>query len=242
MAKDWDIDLNADLGEGCGDDEAILACVSSANIACGGHAGDADSMRTAVRAALKLGVKIGAHPSFEDRQNFGRSEMQLPAEIVYAQVYAQIRALQAICAEQGAECVHVKPHGALYNQAARDLALARVVVSAIRDAGAHLCVVGLAGSALITAAREAGMPFAQEAFADRRYNPDGSLMSRQLAAAVITDNAEALAQAKQMVAHHSVTAQDGSRLTLEVDTLCLHGDGAHALALARQLRAWLDAG
>ena len=235
------IDLNADLGEGGADGAAILACVSSANIACGGHAGDAQSMREAVRAALRCGVAIGAHPSFVDRENFGRTEMQIPLQQVFDEVLAQIQALQEICAEEGAQMVHVKPHGALYNQAARDVHLAETVVNAIAAAGPQLRVVGLAGSALIQAARRAGMPVAEEAFADRRYNGDGTLVSRRLPGATIDEVPLALQQALRMVEQQSVTSIEGTTLSMQIDTLCLHGDGAHALQLARELRAELIA-
>ncbi|MFZ6849117.1 5-oxoprolinase subunit PxpA [Undibacterium sp. RuRC25W] len=234
------IDLNADLGEGGADDAAILACVSSANIACGGHVGDEQSMRDAVRAALRCGVAIGAHPSFVDRENFGRTEMQIPMEQVFDEVLEQIEALQHICATEGAQLVHVKPHGALYNQAARDVTLAETIVKAIAAAGSQLRVVGLAGSELIHAARRAGMAVSEEAFADRRYNSDGTLVSRKLPGATIDEVSVALQQALHMVEQQAVTSVDGTALSMQIDTLCLHGDGAHALQLARALRAHLS--
>ena len=238
--KSITIDLNADLGEGGTDDAAILACVSSANIACGGHAGDEQSMREAVRAAMHCGVAIGAHPSFVDRENFGRTEMYLPLQQVYDDVLSQIRALQQICEFEGVQLVHVKPHGALYNQAARDVALADTIVNAIAAAGTHLRVVGLAGSELIHAANRAGMAVSEEAFADRRYTNDGSLVSRKLPGATIDDVALALEQAMRMVEQQTVLSIDEQELHMHIDTLCLHGDGAHALQLARTLRQQLE--
>lgn len=231
-----EIDLNADLGEGGRHDEAILACVSSANIACGGHAGDAASMRAAVQAALRHGVALGAHPSYADRANFGRTEMQLPPSQLAAMLRGQILALQAIAAQQGARLLHVKPHGALYNQAARDAALAQVIVEVVQQIDPQLRLVGLSGSALIRCAQAAGLAVVQEAFADRRYLADGSLAPRSQPGATIDDEQLALQQALQLITAQRVTTLDGHSLQLAVDTVCLHGDGAHALQLARLLR------
>ena len=230
------IDLNADLGEGCGDDAAILDCVSSANIACGWHAGDAQTMRAAVRAAVQRGVAIGAHPSFPDRENFGRSAMQRSAEQVYADVQAQLVELAAIVRDEGAQLVHVKPHGALYNQAARDAVLADAIARAVRDFDPALKLMGLAGSELIRAAQRHGLRAIEEVFADRAYLADGSLAPRGTPGAVIDDAATALAQTLQLVEHGSVTCRDGGSVRLKADSVCLHGDGAHALAFARLLR------
>ncbi|EEG10057.1 5-oxoprolinase subunit PxpA [Pseudogulbenkiania ferrooxidans] len=231
-----DIDLNADLGEGCGDDAAILDCVSSANIACGWHAGDAATMRTAVQAAKARGVAVGAHPSFPDREHFGRRAMQLPPDTVYSDVLYQIGALQAIARGEGVRLTHVKPHGALYNQAARDPQLAAAIVRAVRAADPALAVVGLAGSELVRQARGAGLRALDEVFADRAYQADGSLAPRGTPGALIEDEDEALAQTLQMITEGRVTALDGSRVALRADTVCLHGDGAHAVAFARRLR------
>ncbi|BAK78637.1 LamB/YcsF family protein [Pseudogulbenkiania sp. NH8B] len=231
-----DIDLNADLGEGCGDDAAILDCVSSANIACGWHAGDAAAMRAAVQAAKARGVAVGAHPSFPDREHFGRSTMQLPPDTVYSGVLYQIGALQAIARGEGVRLSHVKPHGALYNQAARDPQLAAAIVRAVQAADPALAVVGLAGSELVRQARGAGLRALDEVFADRAYQADGSLAPRGTPGALIEDEDEALAQTLQMITEGRVTALDGSRVALRADTVCLHGDGAHAVAFARRLR------
>lgn len=234
------IDLNADLGEGAACDAAILACVSSANIACGGHAGDAESMRTAVLLALQHGVAIGAHPSFLDRENFGRSELHLPLDQVAEMIDGQIRALRTIALEQGAQLMHVKPHGALYNQAARDPALAQLIVQTVAAIDPGLRIFGLSGGELIKAAQQAGLAVAAEVFADRRYQADGSLASRSLPQASIEDAQLALAQALCLIRQGKVLALDGHYLRLQVDTVCLHGDGAHALELAQLLRHTLN--
>jgi len=230
------IDLNADLGEGCENDEALLALVSSANIACGWHAGDAKTMQQCVRWALANGVAIGAHPSFPDRENFGRSEMNLPADEVIAGTLYQIGALAAIVKAEGGTLAHVKPHGALYNQAARDPALAEALCEAVRRFDPSLKFFGLAGSGMIAAARRAGLKPVEEVFADRGYNPDGSLVSRKLPGALIEDDAQAIAQTISLVRDHRVTAIDGSTVAVNAQTVCLHGDGAHALQFAKNIR------
>ncbi|PZX25312.1 putative lipoprotein, LamB/YcsF family protein [Cupriavidus phytorum] len=235
------IDLNADLGEGCGNDEALLALISSANIACGWHAGDAATMVQTVKWALAHGVAIGAHPSYPDRENFGRTEMQRDPEHVYADVLYQIGALAAIVRAQGAVLHHVKPHGALYNQAVRDPALARAIVRAVRDFDADLVFFGLAGSQMIDVAKEAGLRVKQEVFADRGYNPDGTLVKRGTPGALHEDEEVALDQTLTMVREQRVRAIDGTWVPIQAETVCLHGDGAHALAFARRIRERLGA-
>jgi UPF0271 protein len=235
------IDLNADLGEGCGNDEALLALISSANIACGWHAGDAATMMQTVKWALARGVAIGAHPSYPDRENFGRTEMQRDPEHVYADVLYQIGALDAIVRAQGGQLHHVKPHGALYNQAVRDPALARAIVRAVRDFDADLVFFGLAGSQMIDIAKEAGLRVKQEVFADRGYNPDGTLVKRGTPGALHEDEEAALDQTLTMVREQRVRAIDGSWVPIQAETVCLHGDGAHALAFARRIRERLGA-
>ena len=231
------IDLNADLGEGGANDSALLQLVSSANIACGFHAGDAGLMVQSVREALKYGVAVGAHPGYPDRENFGRTAMDLPPETVYAQTLYQIGALAAIVQAQGGELQHVKPHGMLYNQAAKDPVLADAIARAVRDCNPRLVLVGLAGSELIRAGERLGLTTRQEVFADRGYMPDGSLVPRTQAGALITDEAKALAQTLEMVRYGRVTAVDGTTAHVQADTVCLHGDGEHALQFARRLRA-----
>ena len=223
------IDLNADLGEGCGDDEALLAVVTSANIASGGHAGDAHSMGATVRAAIRHGVAIGAHPSYPDRAGFGRTAMERTPDEIYADVLEQTRALATVVAAQGARLRHVKAHGALYNVAARDRAVADAISRAIVDFDPQLAIVGLAGGAQLLSARAHGLRAIAEVFADRAYRPDGSLVPRGQPGALIEDVDAAVAQALALT-------RDGAG-----QTICIHGDGPHALAFARAIRAALEA-
>ncbi|PCE26375.1 hypothetical protein BWP39_17800 [Paraburkholderia acidicola] len=235
-----EIDLNADLGEGCGSDEALLDLVSSANIACGWHAGDANAMRDCVRWAVEKGVSIGAHPSFNDPENFGRKEMHLPASEIYAGVLYQLGALAAIAQAEGGRLVHVKPHGALYNQAARDPKIADAIVSAVHDFDPSMAVFALASSGLVSAARAAGLTAIEEVFADRGYQADGSLVPRKEPGALLDDEELVLARTLSMIREHRVQAVNGQWVALNAQTICLHGDGPHALAFARRIRAALD--
>jgi UPF0271 protein len=230
------VDLNADLGEGCGSDAELLTLVSSANIACGFHAGDAQTMRESVREALKNGVAIGAHPSFPDRENFGRTAMNLPPETVYAQMLYQIGALAAIVRAEGGQLRHVKPHGMLYNQAAKDAQLADAIARAVHDVDSGLILVGLAGSELIRAGERYGLATREEVFADRGYRADGSLVPRSEPGALIADEEQALAQTLEMVQRGQVKSITGEWATVHAQTVCLHGDGEHALEFARRLR------
>lgn len=236
-----DIDLNADLGEGGDSDEALLDLVSSANIACGWHAGGANAMRDCVRMAVQKGVAIGAHPSFHDPDNFGRKEMDLPADDIYAGILYQLGALSAIAQAEGGRVAHLKPHGALYNQAARDEAIAEAVVSAVHDFDPSLAVFGLANSSFIDMARRAGLVAIEEGFADRGYRADGSLVPRREPGALIHSEDEMLTHVLSMVRDRRVRAVTGEWVPLSVRTLCLHGDGPHALAFARRLRSALEA-
>lgn len=230
------VDLNADLGEGCANDQALLQLVSSANIACGFHAGDAQTMRQSVRWAIEYGVAIGAHPSFPDRENFGRTAMQLPPETVYAQVVYQLGALAAMVKAEGGVMQHVKPHGMLYNQAAVDPLLADAIAQAVKAVDPTLRLVGLAGSELIRAGERAGLATRQEVFADRRYQSDGTLVPRSQPDALIESDELALSQTLAMVQRQQVQARDGHWVPVQADTVCVHGDGAHALNFARCLR------
>lgn len=232
------IDLNADIGEGCGDDEAILACVSSASIACGGHAGDAASMRAALRLCGRLGVAAGAHPSYPDRERFGRRELGLSPAQAAASMVEQLQTLRALAAEEGVALRHLKPHGALYNRAADDAAMANALAQALRNTAPELALMGLAGGALIEAGRAAGLRVIAEGFADRGYGPDARLLPRDQAAALL-DEEQAEAQALDLVQAGGLRAADGSWLPLQVDSICLHGDSPGALQLARRLRAAL---
>lgn len=235
------IDLNADLGEGCASDSELLTLVSSANIACGFHAGDAQTMLLSVREALKNGVAIGAHPSFPDRENFGRTAMTLPPETVYAQTLYQIGALAAIAKAEGGVMRHVKPHGMLYNQAAKDAQLADAIARAVHACDPALILVGLAGSELIRAGAHYGLTTRQEVFADRGYLADGSLVPRAQPGALIEDEEQSLAQTLEMVHSGRVKSITGEWANVVAQTVCLHGDGEHALAFARRLRAAFNA-
>ena len=230
------IDLNADLGEGCDNDSALMPLITSANIACGFHAGDAQTMRESVQLALAHGVAIGAHPSFPDRENFGRTAMQLPPETVYAQTLYQIGALAAIVHAEGGVMTHVKPHGMLYNQAAKQPPLADAIARAVQSLNPGLILVGLAGSDLIRAGERYGLATREEVFADRGYLADGSLVPRSEPGALIEDDDEAVSRTLEMVLNGRVQSRDGVWATVNAQTVCLHGDGAHALAFASRLR------
>jgi UPF0271 protein len=240
------IDLNGDLGESfgvwrMGEDAALLGLLSSANIACGFHAGDPTVMRYTVAQAMAHGVAIGAHVSFPDLQGFGRREMTVTPAEAYAMTLYQIGALHAFTRAAGTRLAHVKPHGALYNMAARDAGLAAAIARAAHDFDPQLRLFGLAGSALIDAGRALGLAVAVEAFVDRRYRADGSLQPRGEADAMIEDIDLAVAQALGIARDGTVQSVDGRTVSLRADTLCLHGDGPHAVQLARRLRDALDA-
>ncbi|CAK6495015.1 5-oxoprolinase subunit A [Pantoea sp. Nvir] len=230
------IDLNADLGEGGDSDRALLQLVSSANIACGFHAGDAQTMLQSVRWAKEFGVAIGAHPSFPDRENFGRTAMQLPPETVYAQMIYQIGALKSLAESEGERLVHVKPHGMLYNQAAADATLADAIARAVKAIDADLILVGLAGSESIRAAAHHGLRTREEVFADRGYLSSGALVPRSQPGAMIEDEARAIQQTLTMVKERRVESVSGEWVAVNAQTVCLHGDGAHALLFAQRLR------
>ena len=238
------IDLNCDCGESfgswtMGDDAAILAHVTSANIACGGHAGDPLVMRRTVARAHGQGVAIGAHPGYPDLQGFGRRSLALSPDEASAWVLAQIGALAAIARAEGALLAHVKPHGALYNDAARNPALAQAIARAVASFDAGLTLVGLAGSLLIAAGQAAGLAVAREAFADRAYEADGSLRDRRLPGALIHDEQVALAQTISIARDGFVTAYNGEQIAVQAETICLHGDAPGAAARAARLRAGL---
>jgi len=232
------LDLNADVGEGSPGEMDLLPLVTSVHIACGGHAGDDVSMRAALCLAQANGVTAGAHPGWNDPAHFGRRELALPAAEARGLVLAQTRRLQTIAGELGYPLRQVKPHGALYNQAARDPELAGAVLAAMETL-APLRLVAPAGSYLLREARRRGLPVAAELFADRRYQPDGTLAPRPSPGAVMFEEGEVVAQVDQWVRTGCLRALDGSMLELEGDTLCLHGDGRHAVVLARALRQHL---
>ena len=224
------IDFNCDLGEGGGADGELMPWITSANIACGGHAGDVVTMRETVALAEAHGVAVGAHPGFLDRENFGRREQELTAGALRELVTSQIEALRGCGSVR-----HVKPHGALYNQAARDPEMAKIIAEAVYEIDPKLILFGLAGSELVRAGRKRGLRVANEVFADRTYHADGSLTPRSRSDAVITDEAAAVAQVVRMLREGWVLSTDGSTVPIEADTVCLHGDGPKAVAMARRL-------
>ena len=225
------IDLSADLGEGSPGEEEIWPLITSANVACGGHIGDAESMAEAARLAARFHVRLGAHPSYPDRANFGRVSINIAPADLHASLISQIRALTAF-----APVHHVKPHGALYNDAHKTRALANVIVDAIRAIDPSIALVAPDHSAMAAAARAAGTPVIREAFADRRYEPDGSLTPRKLAGSTLTV-AEAAEQAELLVGEGVVVARDGSRFALPFDTLCVHADMDGAVDRLKAIRA-----
>ncbi|WP_144632361.1 LamB/YcsF family protein [Bordetella genomosp. 13] len=239
------LDMNCDMGESygawhMGNDEAVLKYVSSANIACGFHGGDPATMRKTVAAALANGVAIGAHPSLQDLAGFGRRTIHITPQEGYDAMVYQVGALAGVAASQGAKLHHVKAHGALYNMAAKDLELARALCQAVRDVDADLVLYGLAGSRWIEAAQSVGLKTAQEVFADRTYQADGSLTPRSRADAMITDLDKSIEQVLRMAQDGVVVATDGTRVPLKPDTLCIHGDQPGAEAFAGGIRKALE--
>lgn len=240
------VDLNSDLGESfgpyvIGDDRQVMAHITSANIACGSHAGDPAIMRATVRLARQANVAIGAHPGFADRAGFGRREIQMGHRDIEDLVLVQIGALAAIARAEGIPLRHVKPHGALYNMAARDRGIADAIARAVASADPALMLIGLSGSTLLEAGRAAGLRVASEAFADRAYDASGSLVPRTEPGAVIRDAADVAARAIAMVRDRTVTALGGEDIPLATDTICVHGDTPGAAELAARLRAALEA-
>lgn len=240
------MDLNADLGESfgawrMGDDAGLMPSITSANVACGFHAGDPAVMRATVALCLRHGVAIGAHTALPDLQGFGRRDMQLSANDAYSQTLYQLGALHAFVRAAGSHLHHVKPHGALYNMAARNRTLADALAAAVRDFNPTLILVGLAGSALVDAGRAAGLAVQREGFCDRRYRADGTLTPRSQPGAVLGDVDAAVAQAVSIATRQQAVADDGSPVRIEADTLCVHGDRANAAAFGARLRAALEA-
>lgn len=227
------IELSADLGEGSEREEEIWPLIRRANVACGGHFGDGSSMAEAARLARRHGVIVGAHPSYPDRANFGRRSMQMPADELRKSLVAQITELREV-----AEVLHVKPHGALYNDAHADIRLALVIVEAMREAGGALSLVAADRSQMASAARERGVPVIREAFADRRYMPDGSLVPRSAPAATLTV-AEAATQATLLARDGVVVAANGALVPLQFDTLCVHADMEAAVERLQAVRTAL---
>src|SRR5216684_3347655 len=239
------IDLNCDMGElpeaiADGTQESLMPSLTSVNIACGGHAGDEQTMKTTIEQALRWKLAIGAHPGYPDRANFGRLELKLPLNEISASIFDQVKALADVAARCGTRLVHVKPHGALYNQAVRNRELAEAIANAVARWSRDVVLVGLAGSPMLDVFREAGFAVASEAFADRRYEPDGTLRSRKFEDALIRDPGEAAWQALGIAERDVVIASDGSAVSVDAQTLCIHGDtpGAPEIAatVARILR------
>ena len=218
------VDLNSDLGEGAGHDDEILSLVSSANIACGFHAGNPASIFNSIRAAKEKGVAVGAHPSLDDRKNFGRTEMQVSAAEVYALVAYQVGAFKALCAAAGVEMNHVKPHGALYNMAVRDREFSDAIAHGMLAVDTRAILFAPAGTELFKAAHELGLQPAAEVFADRNYNSDGSLVSRTRPEALLHDPAEAAESVLRMLKEGKIRAVDGTDIAVRAETICLHGD------------------
>jgi UPF0271 protein len=239
------IDLNSDLGESfgawtMGQDALLMTTITSANVACGFHAGDPGVMRETVSLALAHGVAIGAHPGFPDLAGFGRRDMKCTAQEVEDMVVYQVAALAGIAARQGRRLQHVKAHGALYNMACRDARLADAIARATAAVDSSLVLFGLPASELIRAGADAGLAVAAEGFADRAYHADGSLVSRSVPGSVIHDEAAVVARAVRMARERSATAIDGRDVRLDIDTICVHGDTRGAANLARAIRAALE--
>jgi UPF0271 protein len=236
------IDLNADVGESfgpwsMGDDERLIPLVSSVNVACGAHAGDPLTMERTIRLAVEHGVAVGAHPGYPDLVGFGRRDLDMTRAELMASIVSQIGAVAMMARSLGAELRHVKPHGALYNRAARDAAVAEAIAAAISRSAPELVLVGLAGSKLIEAGSGAGLQVAAEAFADRAYEADGSLRSRRLNGAILASPAAAARQAIGIVRDGRVTASDGTQVRVRADTICIHGDTPGAAEYAAAVRA-----
>ena len=235
-----EIDLNADLGEGGDYDEELLQIVSSCNVACGGHAGDAESMGLTVRSAIANGVAVGAHPAYPDREGFGRASGFMTGDALYTSLGAQVNALADIAAHLGTRLAHVKPHGALYNDAVSDGELADVIARVTAEAPVEPAFVGMANTELEFAAKRHGLTFIAEAFVDRAYEPDGTLVSRKEPGAVHADLNVATTQAVRLAEHGEATARNGATVKVQADTLCIHGDTPGAAEKARAVRDVLE--
>jgi UPF0271 protein len=230
-----EVDLNCDMGEGMGNDEFIMPYISSANIACGYHAGDEKIIWKTIELAAQYNVAVGAHVSFFDKDNFGRSEMNLPAHEIYDLVTQQLIILNEIADSFSVKISHVKPHGALYNMSARDAALAKTIAQSVKDFEENLVLFGLSGSHSVEEAKAIGLKTASEVFADRTYQEDGSLTPRSQAGALIEDTGKAIQQVLQMIKEGTVTTITGKQIPIVAETICIHGDGKHAAAFAKKI-------
>jgi UPF0271 protein len=229
------IDLNCDMGEGMKNDEALMHFISAANVACGYHAGDEQIMKRTVELALKNNVAIGAHPGFADKENFGRSEVQLSDEDYHALVIDQLAALKKITDTAGAIIHHVKPHGALYNMSAKNGHIAFIIAKAVQEFDPDLILYGLSGSNSITEARALGLKTASEVFSDRSYQNDGSLTPRSQPHALIEDEGASLRQVLQMIQQQTVTSLENITVPVVAETICIHGDGPHAVEFVKRI-------
>ncbi len=239
------VDLNSDMGEGFGpwkmtDDDGLLGIVTSANIACGFHAGDADTMATTMELAAKAGVGIGAHPGFPDLQGFGRRQMQVPLPTLANMVRYQVSAALGMAKAAGGQVRHLKLHGALSNMACKDADMARACYEAALDVAPDIIIMGLAATEMETVCRDLGCKWAGEIFADRAYNADGTLVDRRLPGAMIHDGDEAAARMVEMVRESAIITGDGTRLETRIDTICIHGDSAEAVAFSGKVRRGLE--
>jgi len=231
----WFVDLNCDMGEGMGTDADIMPYISSANIACGYHAGNEEIMKQTVELCIKHNVAIGAHPSFFDKENFGRTDMHLSLSEIYDLVTKQIYLLDKIAKQSGTSLHHVKPHGALYNMSSKNSELATSIAQAVKDVNEKFILYGLSGSYSITKAKEIGLKTANEVFADRTYQDDGSLTPRSNPNALIEDANQSLRQVLEMIKQKTVTSVSGKIIPIVADTICIHGDGKHAVEFAKQI-------
>lgn len=239
------VDLNSDLGESFGRytigmDDKIISLITSANVACGYHASDPVVMNKTIEMARKAGIRVGAHPGFPDLMGFGRRNMNVSPAEAKAYVLYQLGALDAFCKVHGMKMQHVKPHGALYNMAAKDYALSKAICEAIREYDDSLIVMALSGGELVRAAKDLGLRVAREVFADRAYEEDGTLVARTKAGAMITDEEEAIRRVIRMVKEQKVTAITGNDVSIQADSICVHGDGEKALAFVERIRKTME--
>jgi len=229
------IDINCDMGEGIGNDDVIMPFISSANVACGYHAGDEETIRQTIESAIKNNVVVGAHPSFLDRENFGRIEMNLSADEIYNLVLLQLRTIDKLIKQQNETLHHVKPHGALYNMSAKDPRIAKAIAQAVKDFDVDLVLFGLSGSHSVEEAKAINLKTANEVFADRTYQQDGSLTPRSQTNALIEDIDKSVQQALQMIKEKTVTSVSGKTIPIIADTICIHGDGKNAVEFAKAI-------
>lgn len=229
------VDINCDLGEGLSNDAELMPFITSANIACGFHAGDETTIRRTIDYCKKYKVAIGAHPGFDDKQNFGRKEIILEQQAYYQLVFQQLILFKKICNEKGVALHHVKPHGALYNMGAKDKLLARTIAKAVKDFDASLIFYGLSGSEMIAAAKDIGLQTCSEVFADRTYQSDGTLTPRTEADALIQSTEEPVKQVLKMVREQKVQSLRGETVSISAETICIHGDGEHAVSFAKEI-------